>query len=71
MLPAQQLPPISPWPPDAVLDRMDDLAHKGKGNGDYHLLTIPTAILSERAKAVDISPYKVFPINLTRQVKNL
>ncbi|XP_073954670.1 paired box protein Pax-6-like isoform X2 [Choristoneura fumiferana] len=29
MLPAQQLPPISPWPPDAVLDRMDDLAHKG------------------------------------------
>ncbi|KAJ8720939.1 hypothetical protein PYW08_006404 [Mythimna loreyi] len=30
MLPAQQLPPISPWPPDAnLLDRMDDLAHKG------------------------------------------
>lgn len=38
MLPAQQLAPISPWPPDAnLLDRMDDLAHKGKGNGDYHL----------------------------------
>ncbi|KAF9424406.1 hypothetical protein HW555_000545, partial [Spodoptera exigua] len=30
MLPAQQLPPISPWPPDGnLLDRMDDLAHKG------------------------------------------
>ncbi|XP_049878445.1 paired box protein Pax-6-like [Pectinophora gossypiella] len=30
MLPAQQLAPISPWPPDGnLLDRMDDLAHKG------------------------------------------
>ncbi|XP_048481246.1 paired box protein Pax-6 [Plutella xylostella] len=29
MLPTQQLPPITPWPPDAMLDRMDDLAHKG------------------------------------------
>ncbi|XP_028170873.1 paired box protein Pax-6-like [Ostrinia furnacalis] len=30
MLPAQQLPPITPWPPDgSLLDRMDDLAHKG------------------------------------------
>ncbi|XP_026751558.2 paired box protein Pax-6-like isoform X1 [Galleria mellonella] len=30
MLPAQQLAPISPWPPDTnLLDRMDDLAHKG------------------------------------------
>ncbi|XP_026736723.1 paired box protein Pax-6-like [Trichoplusia ni] len=29
MLPAQQLAPISPWPPDGnLLDRMDDLAHK-------------------------------------------
>ncbi|CAG4976226.1 unnamed protein product [Colias eurytheme] len=29
MLPAQQITPISPWPPDQLLDRMDDLAHKG------------------------------------------
>nr|XP_021204410.1 paired box protein Pax-6 isoform X1 [Bombyx mori] len=30
MLPAQQLAPISPWPPDGnLLDRMDDIAHKG------------------------------------------
>ncbi|XP_047508309.1 paired box protein Pax-6-like isoform X1 [Pieris napi] len=30
MLPAQQITPISPWPPDTnLLDRMDDLAHKG------------------------------------------
>ncbi|XP_053616099.1 paired box protein Pax-6-like isoform X2 [Plodia interpunctella] len=30
MMPAQQLAPISPWPPDGnLLDRMDDLAHKG------------------------------------------
>ncbi|CAH2055750.1 unnamed protein product, partial [Iphiclides podalirius] len=30
MLPAQQLTPISPWPPDGnLLDRMDELAHKG------------------------------------------
>ncbi|CAH0397117.1 unnamed protein product [Chilo suppressalis] len=29
MLPAQQLAPIAPWPPDGnLLDRMDDLAHK-------------------------------------------
>lgn len=38
MLPAQQLAPISPWPPDGVLDRMDDLVHKGKGNGDHHFI---------------------------------
>jgi hypothetical protein len=37
MLPAQQLAPIAPWPPDGnLLDRMDDLAHKGKGNGYCH-----------------------------------
>lgn len=30
MLPAQQLGAINPWPPDTgLLDRMDDLAHKG------------------------------------------
>ncbi|XP_077290335.1 paired box protein Pax-6-like [Arctopsyche grandis] len=30
MLPAQQLGGINPWPPDTgLLDRMDDLAHKG------------------------------------------
>lgn len=34
MLPAQQLA-ASPWPPDGgLLERMDDLAHKGKGNGN-------------------------------------
>ncbi|KAL4713393.1 hypothetical protein ACJJTC_010378 [Scirpophaga incertulas] len=29
MLPAQQLAPIAPWPDGNLLDRMDDLAHKG------------------------------------------
>lgn len=30
MLPTQQLGGLSPWPPDAgLMDRMDDLAHKG------------------------------------------
>lgn len=39
MLPAQQLAPMTPWPPDGnLLDRMDDLAHKGKGNGDCHFI---------------------------------
>ncbi|GBP38342.1 hypothetical protein EVAR_36294_1 [Eumeta japonica] len=54
MLPSQQLAPITPWPPDNMLERMDELAHKGKGNGDEVAYSnTPVAIRAESVLSAD------------------